>query len=246
MSFHVVIPARYASQRLPGKPLASLAGRPLIEHVYERALESGARDVTIATDDERVASACRVVGADVVLTDEAHESGTDRIAEVAATKGWDDEDIVVNLQGDEPLMPPTLIGDAVRKLIETRAGIATLAAPITDNDELADPNAVKVVFDAHDQALYFTRAPIPHCRDTREKGKPLGWRHIGLYAYRVNTLKRLTRTPPCVLERTERLEQLRALWIGITIAIHVAASAPPPGVDTYDDLVRVESVLAQG
>ncbi|HET7569478.1 MAG TPA: 3-deoxy-manno-octulosonate cytidylyltransferase [Gammaproteobacteria bacterium] len=269
MQFHVVIPARYDSERLPAKPLAMIAGKPLVQHTYERAIASGAIDVTVATDDERIAEACRAFGADAMLTSATHASGTDRIAEVAAKCGWRPDEIVVNLQGDEPLMSPPLIAAAAQKLAAVEsAGIATLATPITDRREFENPNAVKVVCDAEGHALYFSRAPIPFERSAgsdsplpagegpgvrvrevehaKMKSNPAAGalRHIGLYAYRVETLKTLTQTPPCRLELAERLEQLRALWLGIHIAVETVDPAPPAGVDTAADLARVEAAMA--
>lgn len=244
--FHVVIPARYGSERLPAKPLALIGGKPLVQHTFERALASGAADVIVATDDERIAAACRDFGAEAVLTAATHASGTDRVAEVAAQRGWQPDEIVVNLQGDEPLMPPALIAEVARELAAAdTAGVATLATPITDRTEFENPNAVKVVCDADGHALYFSRAPIPLNRaPTGEFGEALGLRHIGLYAYRVKTLQTLTQTPPCPLELTERLEQLRALWSGIDIVVGTVDPAPPAGVDTAADLSRVEAILA--
>ncbi|HET7308061.1 MAG TPA: 3-deoxy-manno-octulosonate cytidylyltransferase [Gammaproteobacteria bacterium] len=244
--FHVVIPARYGSERLPAKPLAMIAGKPLVQHTFERAIASGAIDVTVATDDRRIADACRVFGADAMLTASTHASGTDRVAEVAATRCWRPDDIVINLQGDEPLMPPALIAEVAQKLATAGAvGIATLATPITDTTEFENPNAVKVVCDAEAHALYFSRAPIPVNRAADvEPGEALGLRHIGLYAYRVETLQTLTRTPPCPLELAERLEQLRALWLGIDIVVGTVDPAPPAGVDTAADLARVEAAMA--
>ncbi|HET6724437.1 MAG TPA: 3-deoxy-manno-octulosonate cytidylyltransferase [Gammaproteobacteria bacterium] len=246
-SFHVVIPARYGSERLPAKPLATVAGKPMVQHTWERAGASGAASITIATDDERIAAACRTFGADVLLTAETHRSGTDRVAEVAKQRGWPADAIVVNLQGDEPLMPPALIARAARTLVEAEgAGIATLATPIAGSAEFNNPNAVKVVCDRNGRALYFSRAPIPASRDAGdddEPRRPLGLRHIGLYAYRVATLEMLTHEPPCPLELVERLEQLRALWLGMDIAVATVDPAPPAGVDTTDDLERVERLL---
>ncbi|HET8552456.1 MAG TPA: 3-deoxy-manno-octulosonate cytidylyltransferase [Gammaproteobacteria bacterium] len=243
--FHVVIPARYGSERLPAKPLAMIAGKPLIQHTFERAIASGAIDVTVATDDERIVEACRAFGADAMLTAATHASGTDRIAEVAAKRDWQPDAIIVNLQGDEPLMSPPLIAAVAQKLAAAdRAGIATLATPITDPGEFKNPNAVKVVCDAEAHALYFSRAPIPANRAA--DGKPhgtLGLRHIGLYAYRVETLQTLTQMLPCPLELAERLEQLRALWLGIDIVVGTVDPAPPAGVDTAADLARVEAAM---
>lgn len=241
--FRVVIPARYASERLPGKPLVELAGRPLIEHVYRRAVESGAGEVLVATDDARIAAACEAFGATAVMTGSQHASGTDRIAEVAALRGWDDDAVVVNLQGDEPLMPPELIARTAAALRAGAADVATLAAPIGDAAEFSNPNAVKVVCDARGRALYFSRAAIP-ARRTEVTEAPLGLRHIGLYVYRVGALRTLAATPPCALEQIEKLEQLRALWLGMSIAVEVVEAAPPGGVDTPEDAVRVAPLLA--
>lgn len=248
MQFHVVIPARFGSERLPAKPLAKLAGKPLIQHVYERAAESGAASVAVATDDERILEACRAFDADALLTAATHQSGTDRVAEVADVRGWSEEEIVVNLQGDEPAMPPVLIAQAAQALADAgSAGIATLATPITARPEFEDPNAVKVVCDRQGRALYFSRSPIPFERGpavSSGQDRPQGLRHIGLYAYRVATLRTLTQAPPCALELAERLEQLRALWLGIEIAVAIVDPAPPAGVDTPADLARVERLLA--
>jgi 3-deoxy-manno-octulosonate cytidylyltransferase (CMP-KDO synthetase) len=250
MTFHVVIPARHASERLPGKPLAMLGGKPMIQWVYERAGESGAASVTVATDDQRVLDACAGFGAQAMLTADSHQSGTDRVAEVAERKGWCGDDIVVNLQGDEPLMPPSLVAETARTLVGSDVGIATLAAPIVEREEWTSPDAVKVVCDRNGRALYFSRASIPFVRASssgHSSGKEpgvMGLRHIGLYAYRVEILRTLTGSPPCALETSERLEQLRALWLGIPIAVLVVDQAPPAGVDTPDDLARVERFLS--
>lgn len=232
--FAVVIPARYSSVRLPGKPLADLHGRPMIQWVHERALASGAGEVIVATDDERIVDACSRFGARAELTRVEHESGTDRIAEIATRFGWADERIVVNVQGDEPQLPPRLVSQ-VAGLLETDidAEMATLVTPILSSEEWEDPNIVKVVTDRNGHALYFSRAPIPWPRDDRP---PAGLRHIGIYAYRVRALEALARTPPCALEVTERLEQLRALWLGFSIRVDTACEPPPRGIDTQQDL----------
>jgi 3-deoxy-manno-octulosonate cytidylyltransferase (CMP-KDO synthetase) len=248
--FRVVIPARYASTRLPGKPLRVIAGRTLLEHVYRRALDSGADDVRIATDDERVIAACRAFGAHAEMTQLTHASGTDRIAEVAAREGWDASEIVVNVQGDEPLLPPALIRQAA-ELLEERAaaGVATLATPLESLAEFLDPNVVKVAIARTGLALYFSRAPIPWPRDGATRGLASqtqfggALRHIGLYAYRVGALKRLTAMPASALEQTEKLEQLRALDNGIAIAVGLARERPGPGVDTEEDLAAVAHLL---
>ena len=245
--FRVAIPARYASTRLPGKPLRLLAGRPLIEHVYQRALARGAVEVVIATDDPRIQQVAEGFGATVCMTSPDHLSGTDRLAEVAARLGWPEDAIVVNAQGDEPSLPPALIRQVAAGLAaHPDAGIATVCARIADPDELFDPNVVKVTRDAQDYALYFSRAPIPWAREIFDKGPerlaalPDGvwFRHIGLYAYRVAVLARYPQLPPAPAEQVESLEQLRALWHGVRIYVAEAVEVPPPGVDTEADLAR--------
>lgn len=243
--FHVVIPARYASTRLPGKVLRPLAGRPMVEHVWQRASASGAASVTIATDERRVADAAEAFGAAVCLTRADHASGTDRIAEVVQTGGWGDDTVVVNVQGDEPLMPPALIAQVAQALAgRADADVATARTAIGDEHSWRDPNIVKVVVDSRDVALYFSRAPIPWPREGW-KGEPAAWRHLGIYAYRVRTLRRLSALPPCALERSEALEQLRAQWHGMRIVVVAAQAVPGAGVDTAADLARVEALLAQ-
>jgi 3-deoxy-manno-octulosonate cytidylyltransferase (CMP-KDO synthetase) len=251
--FRVVIPARYASARLPGKALRELAGKPMLQWVYERACAAGAREVLIATDDERIASAARAFGALAVMTARTHASGTDRIAEVAHARGWGADEIVVNVQGDEPLIPPTLIRQ-VGALLESHphAHIGTLATAVESLAELLDPNAVKVVCDAQGRALYFSRAPIPWNRE----GAPGGLasqtdfrgarRHIGLYAYRVGALAHLARLPPGTLEAREKLEQLRALEHGLAIQVAEALERAGPDVNTPQDLERVAALLGHG
>lgn len=248
MSFRVVIPARYGAQRLPGKPLLPLAGKPMVEHVWRRAMEAGAQEVVIATDDERIASVARGFGAEVELTAPELASGTDRCAAVAARRGWDEDAVVVNLQGDEPLMPPPLLRQVAELLArDAAAGIATLCTPIATPSEMLDPNVVKVVFGEDGGALYFSRAPIPWDRDAAAsevpKRAPGAHRHLGIYAYRVSALAALTALPDCELERIERLEQLRALWSGMRIRIDLAQVLPGPGVDTPADAARVEALL---
>jgi 3-deoxy-manno-octulosonate cytidylyltransferase (CMP-KDO synthetase) len=248
--FRVVIPARYASRRLPGKPLRLIAGRPMIEHVHARAARAGAAAVIVATDDERIAVACRGFGAEVALTDPGHPSGTDRLAEVAAARGWPADAIVVNVQGDEPLLPPANVAQVASLLArEPGAALATLATPITSLAELLDPNLVKVVIDRAGRALYFSRAPIPWQRDAAAAGDAGAariagaWRHLGLYAYRVSALQRLAALAPTPLELAERLEQLRALEHGLAIAVAAALIAPGPGVDTEADLAEAERLI---
>lgn len=249
--FQVVIPARYASTRLPGKPLALIAGRPMILWVWEQATKSGAERVVIATDHEEVASACREFGADVCMTHAEHASGTDRIAEVADRLGWEDDVVVVNVQGDEPLLPPALIRQvAGLLLLHPAADIGTLGTPIHDLEAYLDPNIVKLVAGADGAALYFSRAPIPWHREGATAGFASqhlhegALRHLGIYSYRVGALRRLAATPPCHLEEIERLEQLRALWLGMRIQVDAAAEIPPAGVDTPADLARINRLLA--
>jgi 3-deoxy-manno-octulosonate cytidylyltransferase (CMP-KDO synthetase) len=240
----VVIPARMASERLPGKPLRVIGDKPMIAWVHAQAMLSGAAQVIVATDSAEIESTCHGLGADVAMTAAAHASGTDRIAEVAAQRGWADDQIVINVQGDEPLIPPALI-DQVADLLEQdpAAGMATLMTPITDLGEFLDPNSAKVVTDAAGSALYFSRAPIPSSRDG---GLPAtARRHIGLYGYRVGCLKRLAAAPLSPLERAERLEQLRALWLGQRIAIADAVEIPPRGVDTEADLQLVKNLVSK-
>lgn len=249
-AFTVVIPARYASTRLPGKPLQDIAGKPMIQHVWEQARKSSATRVVVATDDERIVEACRAFGAEVLLTRADHDSGTDRLAEVASQLGLASDAIVVNVQGDEPLIPPRIIDQVATNLAANpQAGIATLAEPITEVQALFNPNVVKVVSDETGLALTFSRAPLPWARDafaaSREQlpeGVPYR-RHIGIYAYRAGFLQDFVTWGPCWLEKTESLEQLRALWHGVRIHVADALEAPPTGVDTPEDLARVRRLL---
>jgi 3-deoxy-manno-octulosonate cytidylyltransferase (CMP-KDO synthetase) len=247
--FRVVIPARFASTRLPGKVLLPLAGRPMLQWVYERARAAAPAEIIVATDDTRIAAAAASFGADVAMTAATHPSGTDRIAETARARGWDDADIVVNVQADEPLIPSALIGQ-VAQLLEThaRADVATLATAIRSAEEYLDPNVVKVVADIQGRALYFSRAPVPWDRDGAARGAAQmsfagALRHIGIYAYRVAALRALTALPPSALEQRERLEQLRALEHGFQIQVATAAATPGPDVNTPEDLVRVERLM---
>jgi len=250
MAFKVVIPARFGSSRLPGKPLLDIAGKPMIAHVYERACQSGAAEVVVATEDARIEAAMASYGARVVMTSPAHPSGTDRLQEVARQLGWHDDDIVVNVQGDEPLIPPEVI-DQVAANLEAAgaAGIATLAEPLDSVEQLFNPNIVKLVRDIHGRALYFSRAPMPWARDLFATDRsvlpanPLYFRHLGIYAYRVRFLHDYVSWPPCELEQLESLEQLRALYHGVKIHVAVADVALPPGVDTLADLERVRALL---
>ncbi|MBX3680480.1 3-deoxy-manno-octulosonate cytidylyltransferase [Cognatazoarcus halotolerans] len=248
--FKVVIPARFASSRLPGKPLADIGGKPMVVRVLERARQAGADEVWVATDHSGVAAAVESAGGSVVLTREDHPSGTDRLAEVVARLGWDDETLVVNVQGDEPLIEPTLVSRVAQVLADDReASIATASHPIDDPEELFNPNVVKVVCDSHDRALYFSRASIPWARDAFAdggRGVPPGFvmqRHVGLYAYRAAFLRRYADLQPSPIETWEALEQLRALWHGYRIRVLAIDSAPPAGVDTQADLERVRKVF---
>lgn len=250
-NFRVVIPARYAASRLPGKPLREVAGRTLLEHVYRVGCASGAAEVVVATDDERVIDAASAFGARVCLTSKDHQTGTDRLAEVAVHYGWPDDAIVVNLQGDEPLLPPDLLPRVAEALsAEPSAGVATLCAPVASVAEVFDPNVVKVVRDRAGFALYFSRAPIPWQRGAFSEGPPQQlatgqwWRHIGIYSYRVATLCKFAKFSVDPIESCEMLEQLRALRGGIRIRVLETASVPPAGVDTEADLMRVEKILA--
>jgi 3-deoxy-manno-octulosonate cytidylyltransferase (CMP-KDO synthetase) len=251
--YRVVVPARYGSTRLPGKALLPLAGKPLIQWVYERARRSGAGQVIVATDDERIALAARGFGAEVRMTAATHASGTDRIAEVARHEGWADTDIVVNVQGDEPLMPEALI-DQVAAVLVAHAGsdIATLAVPLQSLSALLDTNVVKVVCDLERRALYFSRAPIPWSRDAAPAGLASqgsyagARRHLGIYAYRVAALQRIASLAPSALELREQLEQLRALEHGMDIRVADAESIPGADVNTAADLAAVEALLAAG
>jgi 3-deoxy-manno-octulosonate cytidylyltransferase (CMP-KDO synthetase) len=249
--FKVVIPARYASTRLPGKPLLDLAGKPMIQHVVERARASGAGEVLVATDDPRILDACAAFGTEALLTAPEHKSGSDRIAEVIERRGWPDDALIVNLQGDEPCMPSALIDQVAADLeAHESLGMATLAYPIADIETLFDPHTVKVVTDASRLALYFSRAPLPWHRDEfmgKRGALPKSivfLRHIGLYAYRAGFLRRYVGWQPSPLELAESLEQLRVLWHGERILVGIAGEEPGPGVDTAQDLARVAARLA--
>ncbi len=247
--FKVVIPARYASTRLPGKPLLMLAGRSLLQRVHERALASGAEEVIVATDDQRIAAAAQAFGASVAMTLATHASGTDRIAEVAQARGWAADTIVVNVQGDEPLLPPALVGQVAALLAaHPSAAIATLFAPIESLEEFLNPNVVKLVADEGGRALYVSRAPSPWPRDAVSESRPAQFagalRHIGMYAYRAAALRRLSALPPAKLEDTEKLEQLRALANGFEIRVAAACERPGPDVNSPEDVARVAALLA--
>lgn len=247
-AFTVIIPARYQSSRFPGKPLCLIGDKPMIEHVYDCALSSGASRVVIATDDDRIAKAGEDFNAEVIMTSSEHETGTDRIAEVARILELDVDDIVVNLQGDEPLMPAAVIRQVAENVERHQAACATVACVLESVEDVLDPNVVKVLWDAQGYALYFSRAPIPWDRDGWKNGQQaLGqgqyFRHIGLYAMRNALLQEFVQWPRCPLEQTEMLEQLRILWNGQRIHVAEAAEAPGPGIDTPEDLQRVLHLL---
>lgn len=254
--FKVVIPARYASTRLPGKALLAIAGRPMLQWVYEQACAAQPEEVWIATDDERIAERARSFSAaaatHVAMTSAAHASGTDRVAELARRRGWDERQIVVNVQGDEPLLPPQLIRQAAQLLEHyPQADIATLATPLDTPADYLNPNVVKVVADRSLRVLYFSRAPIPWGRDGAGGAAPAGGqgagarRHIGLYAYRAGALQRMAALPVSALEESEKLEQLRALEAGFDIRIAAAEVPPGPEVNTAADLERVAALLVE-
>ena len=246
--FHVIIPARFGSTRLPGKPLLLIGAWPLIQWVWQSAVDSGAASVLVATDDERIRAAALKFGADCVMTSPNHVSGTDRIAETVHAKGFAPDDIVVNLQGDEPMMPAGVIARVAQALRETEGSeISTAVAPVQSLREFLDPNCVKALRARDGRALYFSRAPVPWPRDSIAAERPVSfdgaWRHIGIYAYRVHSLLRLAAWPPTPLEVTEKLEQLRALEHGMHIHLVTLAQSPPAGIDTPEDLERVRGAL---
>lgn len=258
MNFTVVIPARYASTRLPGKPLADINGKPMIQCVVERALASGAAEVVVATDDERIAEVVRNIGVRAMMTSADHSSGTERLAEVVERLALNEQEIVVNVQGDEPMIPAEVIQQVAENLhAQHVAPMATLAVPLTSYEEIINPNIVKVVTDALGYALYFSRAPIPYGRDVFSQfAEPNSeqcfvqtdfcpWqRHVGLYAYRAGFIRRYAEWPPSQLEQVEQLEQLRVLWQGERIHVAQAIKTPPAGVDTAEDLALVRQLLA--
>lgn len=248
VSFRVVIPARLGSTRLPEKVLRPIHGLPLVQYVHRAAIASGAAEIVIAVDSERLANVCREFGADVAMTAVSHASGTDRINEVAQARAWRADSIIVNVQGDEPLMPPAMIREAATLLAaDADADIATLGHPLHSREEWLNPNFVKLVLDARSHALYFSRAPIPWKREGISRDSPLpaglAYRHIGLYAYRVGALARFAATPPSPLEQCEALEQLRALESGMRIRVGISQEPPPRGVDTEEDLRAVEQII---
>lgn len=235
--FVVVIPSRYASVRLPGKPLRDINGKSMIQHVYERGTESSARVVVVATDDQRIADTCEEFGATVCMTGDQHRSGSERIAEVCDIMNWNDDTIVVNLQGDEPTMPAELIDQCAGLLDDADADIGTLASPIASEKDFANPNVVKTVVDDKGNALYFSRSPIPH------EDFSLSLHHHGIYAYRAGVLRRLVAAPASELELSERLEQLRALSLGMKIRVAIPSTRPGVGVDTEEDLQAVATQI---
>lgn len=243
MSFVVIIPARFASTRLPGKPLKDINGKPMIVHVLERARESGADRIIVATDNVDVASAVEAVGGEVCLTRPDHQSGTERLAEVIEKCDFSDETVIVNVQGDEPMIPPVIIKQVADNIAASRAGMATLAVPITSVEEAFNPNAVKVVMDAEGYALYFSRATIPWDRERfSHSHQEIGahcLRHIGIYGYRAGFIRRYIGWSVSPLEQIEMLEQLRVLWHGEKIHVAVAKAIPGVGVDTLEDLEHV-------
>lgn len=245
--FVVVIPSRYASTRLPGKPLREINGKTMLEHVYLRGTESTAKEVVIATDDERVAEAAEKFGARVCMTGDHHRSGSERIAEVCDLLDWNDDRIVINLQGDEPTMPAMLIDQCAALLDDTSVDIATLASPLASQQDFDNPNVVKVVVDDNDNAIYFSRAAIPYARGSGESvsARDAALHHHGIYAYRCGVLRQLVAAVPSKLEVCEQLEQLRALSLGMTIRVAIPPQRPGAGVDTEADLVAAAAELTR-
>jgi 3-deoxy-manno-octulosonate cytidylyltransferase (CMP-KDO synthetase) len=241
MTFTVIIPARFGASRLPGKPLLDIDGKPMLQHTFERAQQSAASAVHIATDDQRIFDAAKAFGASVLMTADTHRSGTDRLHEAAMMLGLNDNDVVVNVQGDEPLIPPAVINQVAVNLEQhTEAGIATLCEVIANKAEIDNPNSVKVVFDKAGRALYFSRSTIPHSGSASASNCH---RHIGIYGYRVAVLKQFIGWPPAELELSEKLEQLRALYNGVAIHVAVCQEKIPPGVDTLQDLELVREFI---
>lgn len=250
MNFKIVIPARYASSRLPGKALLDLGGAPMVVRVAKQAEKAAADEVIVATDHADVKSACEKYGVNAILTSNKHQSGTDRIAEVVELRGWSEHEIVINVQGDEPLIDPLLIQQAAAHLASSTADIATLAHQIDDAAELFNPNAVKVICDHNNTALYFSRAPIPYARDAFARQQDLlppppylALRHIGLYAFRCSFLLAWSRLDPPPVEQFESLEQLRALWHGYSISVLQTSLKTPPGVDTIEDADKMQGIF---
>jgi 3-deoxy-manno-octulosonate cytidylyltransferase (CMP-KDO synthetase) len=245
-NFLVVIPARLGSSRLPRKPLADIGGKPMVIRVAERAKESNAQRVVVATDSPEIQAVCNDHGIECLLTSADHPTGTDRIAQVAQLLKLAGNTLVVNVQGDEPLIPAALINQVAQTLADhTQCAISTVAVPITEKAEIENPNVVKVVLNHANEAMYFSRAPIPFVRDAQVTHKTVYLRHLGIYAYRADFLQAYSKLEPAPPEQAEALEQLRALWNGYRIAVHTALEAPPAGVDTPEDLERVRKLLAK-
>ncbi|MEM8594027.1 MAG: 3-deoxy-manno-octulosonate cytidylyltransferase [Pseudomonadota bacterium] len=244
MSYRIIIPSRFSSSRLPGKPLADIAGKPMIQRVYEAAIKSSASDVIIAADDQRIVDVCEAFGAPVCVTSPEHPSGTDRLQEAASILNLKDSDVIVNVQGDEPLMPVSVIEQVADNLIQRPdVAIATLCEPITETEQLSNPNVVKTMFSATGRALYFSRSEIPHPRDDRSQ--QIAYRHLGIYAYRVRFLHDYVSWPEVPIEQCEKLEQLRALHFDAAMHVDIACDTIPPGVDTQADLDVVRSLFEQ-
>ncbi|RPE83693.1 3-deoxy-manno-octulosonate cytidylyltransferase (CMP-KDO synthetase) [Vespertiliibacter pulmonis] len=249
MSFTVIIPARYASTRLPRKPLLDIAGKPMIQHVWEQAQKTKAKRVIVATDHTEIAQVVEKFGGEICLTSDQHTSGTERLAEVIDKMGIPDNEIIVNIQGDEPLIPPIIVQQVADNLEQYQVNMATLAVKILTKEELLNPNVVKTVSDKNGMALYFSRATIPFPRDHIQQCSDLFvteqhyLRHLGIYAYRAGFIKQYVAWQPTILEQLESLEQLRALWHGEKIHIELALEAPEVGVDTLEDLERVRQIL---
>lgn len=245
IDFVVVIPARFASTRLPGKALLDIHGKPMLQHVYDRASESRASEIVIATDDDRIANAAEAFSATVCMTNDSHQSGTERIAEVADLLDWPDDQVVVNLQGDEPGMPAALIDQCAALLDDATADIATLASPFLAREDFENPNCVKVIRDVHHHAIYFSRAAIPYSRDAGSEDLAAGaaLHHHGIYAYRCGVLRRIVAAVPSELEECEQLEQLRALSLGMTITVGIPPVRPGTGIDTIEDLERARTEM---
>ena len=244
MSFTVIIPARYSSSRLPRKPLLDIAGKPMIQHVWEKAQQAGANRVIIATDHPEIEAVAHAFGAEVCMTSTAHNSGTERLAEVIEKMAIADNEIIVNVQGDEPLIPPVIVAQVAENLDKYQVNMATLAVKLNTKEELFNPNAVKTLTDQHGFALYFSRAPIPFARDDAFVASQNYLRHIGIYAYRAGFVKQYVAWQPTTLEQLESLEQLRALWYGEKIHLELAKEVPQVGVDTAEDLERVRAILS--
>ncbi|NTS77713.1 3-deoxy-manno-octulosonate cytidylyltransferase [Catenovulum sp. SM1970] len=249
MSYTIVIPARFASTRFPGKPLVEINGKPMIQHVYERCVATNARQVIVATDDKRIESVATAFGATVCMTSDKHESGTERIAEVIEKFALDKDEVVVNVQGDEPFIPESIIAQVAENLVNRpQVNMATLSVPIEDVEEAFNPNAVKVLTDTNGFALYFSRSTIPYDRNRFLKAKEVTeigdfyQRHIGIYAYRAGFVNQYISWQPSALEQIESLEQLRVLWYGEKIHVEQAKETPPPGIDTPEDLERLLTV----